>query len=299
VDSRADLYALGIVAYEMLVGAPPFQADTPVAVLLKHVRDPIPIPSADRLPPPMLGPLLKALAKERDDRWPSALAFVDALERGLGAAPPTLPMEAPDDPTPRAAAADLHPAPTVVSPRTARDGEPRAPFRGGSVAAVGLAAALVVGGALGVRALRSAGTTAPSARPAPSAAAPAVEDHRPSAPEPALSAAQREAIAALRATSDSWVGFHDLTPPDHYVMFTHLVSWRCGLREVRYKIDGRTPDQLFPLPPCDPKRPNHLPRGDDSGSYVRLKAPAKFVAVKLVYADGTESETSVIENLGP
>lgn len=88
VDHRADIYALGVVAYELLTGRTPFQADTPVAVLLKHVSAPIPIPSREAVPLPVLRPLLKCLAKAPADRWPNALAFVTALQRGLAATRP-------------------------------------------------------------------------------------------------------------------------------------------------------------------------------------------------------------------
>src|SRR4029453_1925477 len=50
VDARTDVYALGIVAYQMFPGRVPFSADTPVAILMKHVQEPIPPPSPAQVP---------------------------------------------------------------------------------------------------------------------------------------------------------------------------------------------------------------------------------------------------------
>jgi serine/threonine-protein kinase len=81
VDHRADIYSLGIVAYELLTGRVPFAADTPIAVLMKHVSDPVPLPKPEEVPEPMARTLLQCTAKNPEERWPSAGAFVDALER--------------------------------------------------------------------------------------------------------------------------------------------------------------------------------------------------------------------------
>jgi serine/threonine protein kinase len=80
-DARSDLYSMGIVLYEMLVGEPPFDADTPLAILLKHMNDPLPIPREKNpeIPEPLERILLKSLAKQPEDRFASAKDMAQAL----------------------------------------------------------------------------------------------------------------------------------------------------------------------------------------------------------------------------
>ena len=82
VDARADLYAIGIVLYELLTGQVPFDADSPVTVALKQVSE-MPVPPAELVPaiPPALDAVvLHALEKEPDRRWQNADEFIAALE---------------------------------------------------------------------------------------------------------------------------------------------------------------------------------------------------------------------------
>ena len=80
-DARSDIYSLGIVLYEILTQRTPFDADTPLAVLMKHVNDPLPLPRAidPDIPESFERIVLKALAKSPDDRHQSAEEMAQAL----------------------------------------------------------------------------------------------------------------------------------------------------------------------------------------------------------------------------
>lgn len=83
-DHRCDIYSLAMVAYEMFVGVTPFTADSPVAILMKQVNDALPEPPDDVVPWRVMRAIHKGGEKDPDNRWPSATAFVDALEAAVG-----------------------------------------------------------------------------------------------------------------------------------------------------------------------------------------------------------------------
>ena len=81
VDPRTDIYSLGVVFFQMVTGRLPFTADTPAAVLLKHVQDPLPRPGGlvPGLPEAVEQVIYKALAKEPDQRFQTMEVFANAL----------------------------------------------------------------------------------------------------------------------------------------------------------------------------------------------------------------------------
>jgi serine/threonine-protein kinase len=99
VDFRSDVYALGIIVFELFTGRVPFRGDTPVATLLMHLETPPPLdgPAAAAIPLSARPVLRKALAKDPAERYGSAREMADALRaasappdaRSAAAAPPS------------------------------------------------------------------------------------------------------------------------------------------------------------------------------------------------------------------
>ena len=83
LDARTDGYSLGVVVYELLVGRVPYQADTPYAVIHDHIYAPLPLPRSIQpdFPEPLERVLLKALAKDRADRYASVSEFYAAFDQ--------------------------------------------------------------------------------------------------------------------------------------------------------------------------------------------------------------------------
>ena len=82
IDCRTDVYSLGIVLFEMLTGQIPHSAETPLAIVLKRITEPLPIPHTINpdIPEAVERVILKALAREPVDRFASAGAMADALK---------------------------------------------------------------------------------------------------------------------------------------------------------------------------------------------------------------------------
>jgi hypothetical protein len=102
-------------------------------------------------------------------------------------------------------------------------------------------------------------------------------------PEAALIHDQRK---ILDMTATSWLSFREFNRL--LVYYTHLMSYRCAIREVRIGIDTAVPDQVLKMPPCDMKDPSAIP--SDARPYLKLSPSNQFVSVELTYRDGSVSE---------
>ena len=124
VDARTDVYALGIMLYELLSGHVPYEGSSPVAVAQAHLSQPIPS-LIERVPGAGLAREIetvaqRAIAKDKADRWPSAGAMIEALEDAVADAviPPA------DRPTVALASAPPAGAPRRMAPPVPRVARP-------------------------------------------------------------------------------------------------------------------------------------------------------------------------------
>lgn len=87
IDGRSDLYAVGVILFQLLTGRLPFEADTPTQVVMMHLSIPVPDPRQvapeRQIPEPLVDVVMKALSKDAADRYQDAHEYAEALKRAL------------------------------------------------------------------------------------------------------------------------------------------------------------------------------------------------------------------------
>lgn len=85
LDSGTDIYSLGVVLYELVVGRVPFTADTPYTIIHDHIYKPLPLPTElnHAVPPPIEDVLIRVLSKERTKRYGSAGSLAKAFREAV------------------------------------------------------------------------------------------------------------------------------------------------------------------------------------------------------------------------
>ncbi|MEM7429172.1 MAG: caspase family protein, partial [Pseudomonadota bacterium] len=102
-------------------------------------------------------------------------------------------------------------------------------------------------------------------------------------PGGALAEGQRKILEQLWT---AWISFREWNGLTVY--FTHLISYRCAIREVRYGLGDGPLDKVWPMPDCDGANPHAIP--NNAKIYRNIPQSTKAMRVQVTYYDGSKSE---------
>lgn len=128
VDARTDIYSLGVVLYQALTGECPFVAETPLAVAMMHVHNPLRPPRQinPAIPEALERIIFRAMAKNADDRFQTAGAMAQALRAAVASTPATQSLALPESSAPAIAPPTPH-TPLPAQETAAQPAIPPAP----------------------------------------------------------------------------------------------------------------------------------------------------------------------------
>ena len=104
---------------------------------------------------------------------------------------------------------------------------------------------------------------------------------------PASAMPPKQMKQILNMTQSNWVSFRDFNGKQ-LIYFTHLESYTCGIKEVRYSINSDDLDKVWELQICDTKNPMAVTK--DTVYLTMPLGTAKSIAVQVIFTDGTMSE---------
>src|SRR2546421_7467324 len=95
IDHRSDIYSLGATLFHLITGKPPFEADSPIALILKHINEPVSWPAEPAIPESLRALIGRMLEKDPERRFPTHDALLEAIDRVARGDEPSPPREEP------------------------------------------------------------------------------------------------------------------------------------------------------------------------------------------------------------